>query len=312
MPQRLRILFAGSGQFGLPALEALAERHEIVHIYTQPDRPAGRGRKVAATPIATFAASRSLPLTKTNELNKEQLPPADVLVVIAFGQKISDAATRHPRLGAVNLHASLLPKYRGAAPIHHALINGETVVGNSVIRLARRIDAGAILGQSRLAVHESETTGELHDRLAQDGAPLLLRVLDDLAAAKAVETEQDHTAATFAPKLSREDARLDFTRPASEVAARINGLSPWPGCHVRLMASEAEREEITLVRACAVGSNEAAEPGNILPSGTVACAPGTALEVLEIQPRGRKRMTLTAYRNGHPWEAGMRLQSAES
>ena len=309
MPLPLRILFAGSGQFGLPALEALAQRHEIVHVYTQPDRPAGRGRKLAATPVAHFAASRGLPLTKTADFNAEALPPADALVVIAFGQKISEAAARHPRLGAMNLHASLLPRYRGAAPIHHALLNGESVVGNSVIRLARRIDSGAILGQSRLTVREAETTGELHDRLAEDGAPLLLRVLDDLNAGTAVEREQDHSAATFAPRLSREDAKLDFSRPASEVAARINGLSPWPGCHARLTAGAAPVDEMTLLRAREVADPSDGGPGDIGAAGYVACASGTSLEVLELQPRGKKPMLLDAYRNGHPWGPGMHLKS---
>lgn len=311
MPSRLRILFAGSGEFGRPALEALAARHDIVHVYTQPDRPAGRGRKLAPTPIAVFAEERGLPVTRTDNLNANPLPLADVLVVIAFGQRISEAVTRHPRLGAVNLHASLLPKYRGAAPIHHALINAESVVGNSVIRLARKMDAGAILGQSRLEVRPAETTGELHDRLAEDGAGLLLEVLEEIAAGTAIAREQDHAAATLAPRLSRADARIDFARPAAEVAARINGLSPWPGCHARLMDGGRQADEITLLRARPAALRAEGIPGELNERGEVVCSGGTAMEVLELQSRGRRRLALADYRNGHRWEAGMRLASVE-
>lgn len=312
MSAALQILFAGSGEFGLPTLDALRQRHQIVRVYTQPDRPAGRGKHLKPTAIAQFAAQSALPITKTANLSAEALPPADVLVVIAFGQKISQAAAHHGRLGAINLHASLLPKYRGAAPIHHALINGERSVGNSVIRLARKMDSGAILGQSQLQVKEAETTGELHDRLAADGPVLVLRVLDELASGKAIQHEQDHDQATAAPKLSRGDARLDFTRPAAEVAAKINALSPWPGCHVRLVEATEQRDEITLLRARPAAGAAGTAPGKIAAAGLVTCGDGSLLEVLELQPRGRRRMTLQAYRNGHPWRQGMRLEPVSS
>src|SRR5688572_19575603 len=170
----LRIIFAGSGEFGVPTLTALLDSvHEIVQVITQPDRPAGRGRALTPTRVASLASSRNLPLIKTQNVNTEQLPSADLLIVIAFGQKIAPHIVDHARLGAINLHASLLPKYRGAAPINWAMIHGETVTGNSVIRLAQKMDAGAILAQSRLDIGELETAGELHDRLAQDGATLV-------------------------------------------------------------------------------------------------------------------------------------------
>lgn len=308
MSAALQILFAGSGEFGLPTLDALRQRHEIVRVYTQPDRPAGRGKHLKATAVAEFAARRNLPLTKTDSLGSQTLAPADVLVVIAFGQKISQAVTKHPRLGAINLHASLLPKHRGAAPIHHALMNGERIVGNSVIRLARKMDAGAILGQSRLQVQDAETTGELHDRLAADGTGLVLRVLEELAAGTAIQREQDHAEAALAPKLARADAKLDFTRPAAQVAAKINALSPWPGCHVRLLEAAASREELALLRARFADGSADGTPGEITSAGHIACGDGSQLEVIELQPRGRRRMTLQAYRNGHPWREGMRLE----
>src|SRR4051812_30100083 len=192
MSTPLNIIFAGSGEFGLPTLRALRDAgHEIVQIFSQPDRPAGRGRKLTPTPIAQFAIEQNLPLIRTANINTESLPQADVMVVIAFGQKLADQVVNHPRLGSVNLHASRLPKYRGAAPINAAILAGETVAGNSIIRLAQKMDAGAVLAQSSIPIGELETAGELHDRLAQDGAPLMLSVLQSLTNGSAIETPQD-------------------------------------------------------------------------------------------------------------------------
>jgi methionyl-tRNA formyltransferase len=156
----LTISFAGSGQFGLPSLRAIQEAgHRVVQVVTQPDRPAGRGRAMTATAVADFATSRNLPVIKTPDLNLQHLPPADVMIVIAFGQKLAEQVVNHPRLGSINLHASLLPRYRGAAPINWAIINGERITGNSVIRMAQRMDAGAILAQSQVQIGEVETAG---------------------------------------------------------------------------------------------------------------------------------------------------------
>ena len=146
----LKLIFAGSGEFGLPTLKAVQTAgYEIVQVYSQPDKPAGRGRVLTPTPIAQYAAEQKLPVVCTDSLNTQTLPIADVMIVIAFGQKISDAVAHHAKYGSVNLHASLLPKYRGAAPIHWAILGGENVTGNSIIRLAQKMDAGAVLGQSQ-------------------------------------------------------------------------------------------------------------------------------------------------------------------
>ena len=305
----LRVIFASSGEFGLPTLRALLDSgHEIVRVITQPDRPAGRGRTLTPTPIGSFATSHSLPLLKTANINTEPLPPADVMVVIAFGQKIAPHVVDHPRLGSVNLHASILPKYRGAAPINWAIIRGETVTGNSVIRLAEKMDAGAVLGTSSLQIGETETAGELHDRLAQDGAPLVLRVLEQMATGTAVETPQDEAQATLAPKLSRESAKLDFTKPAMEIANQIRGMYPWPACRVRLLdAGGTEVAKLTLVWCLAMPGDVRGEPGAIWSNGGIVVGDGL-LAVGELQPEGKRPMSLAAFRNGHRWEAGMRLE----
>lgn len=308
-PHPLRIIFAGSGEFGIPTLRALLDAgHQIVQVVSQPDRPAGRGRTLTPTPIAAFSISRGLTLTRTANINAESLPPADVMVVIAFGQKIAAQVVDHPRLGSINLHASLLPKYRGAAPINWAIIRGEKQTGNSVIRLAEKMDAGAVLGQSRLEIGELATAGELHDRLAADGAPLVCAVLEGLAAGTAVETPQDHAGAIIAPKLSRESAKISFARPAVEVANQVRGMYPWPGCRVRLLdAAGAEVARFTLVRA-RPADHPAQSPGTILADRTVSAA-GKAIEIVELQPEGKRPMSLAAFRNGHRWDAGMRLEA---
>jgi len=320
MTKELKIIFAGSGEFGLPTLRALRTAgHEVVTVVSQPDRPAGRGRGLLATPVATEAISSRLPLLRTADVNRqtlggppgESLPAADVMVVIAFGQKIADPVVRHPRLGSINLHASRLPRYRGAAPINWAIINGDKTSGNSVIRLAQKMDAGAILAQSEVPIGELETAGELHDRLAVDGATLVLHLLEALATGKAVELEQDHAAATLAPKLTRESSRLDWSRPAAELACRIRGLFPWPGCRVKVCdAAGTALEELRLVRARPVASDETERwaPGEVMSDGTVATGSG-ALDIVECQPDGGRPMPLADYRRGHRWHAGLQLQS---
>lgn len=309
----LRIVFAGAGEFGLPALRRLAAGHKVVEVVTQPDRPAGRGRHMEPTAIAQAALELGLPLVRTENINVEALPDADVLVVIAFGQKVSQELAGRYRLGSVNLHSSLLPKCRGAAPINWTLIRGETVTGNSVIRLAEKMDAGAILAQSRLAVEEVETAGELHDRLAEDGGNLIETVLGQLAKGMAVETPQDPALATIAAKLGRQDTLLDFAAtPAGVLANRIRGLFPWPGCRVRTLdAAGAVQRRLTLVRARVVeGEGARWSAGELTLTGAISVGDGEyALEVLELQPEGKKPMAISAYRNGHPWLAGMRVES---
>jgi methionyl-tRNA formyltransferase len=304
----LRIIFAGSGEFGLPTLTALHAEHELVQVFSQPDRPAGRGRKLAPTPISQFALDHNLALTRTTDINQEPLPPADLMVVIAFGQKISESVANHPRLGSVNLHSSRLPKYRGAAPINWAILDGQTQTGNSIIRLAQRMDAGAILAMSTLPIGETETAGELHDRLADDGAPLMLQTIQQLASGTASETAQDESQASKASKLSRETSKIDWQKPADGIARQIRGMYPWPGCRVRLIdPSDKELARLTLVRARPTPLSSPL-PGQINENGAVAASTGS-VEILEIQPEGKRPMPLAAYRNGHPWPHGARLES---
>lgn len=307
----MNILFAGAGEFGAPTLRRLVEAGaNVVRVYTQPDRPAGRGKKLTPSPLGHVALELGVEVVRTPAINMEaDLPASDAMVVIAFGQKISPHVVNKPRFGAINLHASLLPKYRGAAPINWALIRGETTVGNSIIRLADKMDAGAVLGQSSIPVHELETAGEVHDRLAIDGAPLVERVLTELREGRAVETEQEHDKATLAPKLSREQTALDWSLPAHVLCRSILGLYPWPGCRVRLIdGQENEIARLTLVRARTIETPRSGFVGIIDEHGHVG-AGDHMIEIVSLQPEGKRPMTLKEFRNGHRWEAGMRLES---
>ncbi|HEY1921822.1 MAG TPA: methionyl-tRNA formyltransferase [Tepidisphaeraceae bacterium] len=307
----MRIIFTGSGEFGIPTLAGLLEAgQEIVAVCTQPDRPAGRGRKITPTAISQFALGRALHVIPTGDINSEKLPDADLMVVIAFGQKISSGVVDHARLGSVNLHASRLPKYRGAAPINWAILNGESETGNSIIRLAQKMDAGNILAQSSLPIGEMETAGELHDRLAKDGAGLMLRTIADLEAGKIREIVQDESRATLAGKLSRQIAAIDWTKDAVGISRKIRGMYPWPGCRVRMLdAVGDERGRMTLVRGRAIeGEGPRWHPGEIAGDGAIACGEG-AVELMEIQPDDKRAMSLSDYRRGNPWMPGMRLES---
>lgn len=304
----LDIIFIGSGGFGSPTLSALVSAgHRVVQILTQPDKPAGRGKKLTPTPIALLAEQLGQSAIRTDNINALSLPPADVMVVIAFGQKIAPLAVNHARLGAVNLHASLLPKYRGAAPIHWAIINGDEVTGNSIIRLADKMDAGAVLAQSQMPIGPTDTTADLHDRLANDGSALMLRTLNQLADGTAIETAQDPANVTIAPKLSRESAVLDFTMPAAMVARRINGLSPWPGCRVRtIYADGSAGGSLTLLRARAVAGHTSLAPGILDEQGNIATGDGS-IALFEVQPDNKRRMPFDDFRRGNRWDAGTTL-----
>jgi methionyl-tRNA formyltransferase len=306
-----KIIFAGSGEFGVPTLGRLIESGiSIVQVFSQPDRPAGRGRQLHPTAIAQLALERGLPLVRTDNINAQTLPPADLLLVIAFGQKVAPHVVDHARLGSINLHASRLPKFRGAAPVNWAIIRGETRTGNSIIRLAQRMDAGNILAQSDLEIGELETAGELHDRLAEDGANLVPRVMASMIEGTATETTQDDSQATLAPKLTRDKSRIDWVQPANEIASRIRGMYPWPGCRVRVIDPRgAEVARATLVRARALQLVHSVPPGQITTSGCIATAGDSAVQIVEILPEGKRPMPLEAYRNGHRWEAGMHLES---
>jgi methionyl-tRNA formyltransferase len=313
------IVFLGSGAFGIPSLEGLTRSaHRVVHVISQPDRPAGRGKQLTPTPVAAWAVSRSLPLTRTDDANAaevlavlRELAP-QCLVVIAFGQKLSDELLSIAPHGGINLHSSLLPKYRGAAPINWAVINNDAEAGACVIEMTAKMDAGGIFASAATPIGASETAGELHDRLAELGAPLLPRVLDQLAAGTATRLPQNPALATRAPKLSREIAWVDFAQPAAAVSARLRGMSPWPAIQVEITDAHGKPRGTAAILKCQVTASlqphAPADCGKALPDRTIACGIGS-IELLTIQPAGKKAMDAHAFANGYNIATGARLRS---
>lgn len=306
----MRLVLFGSGEFGLPTFEALAREHEIRLVVTQPDRAAGRGGKITPTAVGAWAEANlgGVEIIKAERVNEESVrerirgESASAWVVIAFGQKLGRRLVEGRF--AINLHGSLLPRWRGAAPIHHAILAGDRVSGVSVITIADRMDAGEVLGCAEMEVPACMTAGELHDALARLGPGVVLRVLRDFEAGRLSRTPQDETRVTMAPRLTRADAWVDWSQEAEACRRRINGLSPWPGVSVDLSGVR-----LRLLRAEVVAGRRDAPPGTVLDAraGHVACGGGTMLRLLEVQPAGGRAMSWEEFANGHRVEAGVLL-----
>lgn len=290
----MRIVFFGSGSFGLPTLATLAAEHDVLAVISQPDRPAGRRRVLTPTPIAEHARDHNLTILRPENVNSASsieathAMEADAWVIIAYGQKLSPAL-----LGdrfAINLHASLLPRWRGAAPIHHAVLAGDCETGVSVITLAERMDAGDVLGAVPLRIDPMDTTGELHERLAALGPALVQDVLKQYQTNTLAASPQDEQAVTLAPKISRSMARLDLSVDAISARNVINGCSPWPGVTVWI-----EGDRLRLLQGGE--SLEAAVPGRVTESGVLGCQSG-AVQLLSVQPEGGKPMPFETWARG--------------
>jgi methionyl-tRNA formyltransferase len=317
----MRILFVGSGDFGEPTLHYLAEEHEVAAVVTQPARKAGRGRRVKATPIRSRAEEHDIPVVEAPDINDPQLVAqlaalnTDLGIVIAFGQKIGPDLLDAPRGGFLNLHASLLPKYRGAAPFQWAVINGEEKSGVTVIRLTGRMDAGPVLSQRWTYIRPDETAAELHDRLSRIGPDAMRDAVDQFADRRIPDGEtQDESQATKAPKLRKEDGHIDFARPAAELAHIVCGLWSWPGATCQFEAADGSRRERVSIARARVGDPHTADraPGELDVRLFVATGDGW-LEVLEVQPSGSRLMTWQEYVNGRHVKPGDRLlKPAES
>ena len=316
----MRIVYFGSGEFGLPTLEALhaSSAYSVVAVVSQPDKPAGRKRVLTATPIAAWAASQGLAVLKSADVNTPECVAEiagfapDASVVIAFGQKLSpDLIGAMGRL-AVNVHSSLLPRFRGAAPINWAMIENEAVTGVSVIGLAQRMDAGEVYAVDQTPIDPRETAGELHDRLAQMGPGCVLKVLADLQAGTLSPLVQDEAAATRAPKFKKSDGTVGFDQPAALVRARVHGLTPWPGCRVVWESRATGRSETLLLRRVADhGGAPQTSEGVLGPDLRVACRGGW-IELLELQAPGGKILPLAEFLRGKALEPGDALRPVAS
>ena len=305
----MRIVFMGTPAFAVPSLEGLAKAgHQIAGVFSQPDKPVGRHHnKLQPTPVKERALALGVPVYQPATLRDgaalailRELDP-ELVVVAAYGRFLPDDILALPPKGCVNVHSSLLPKYRGSAPINWAILNGERVTGVTIQRMVHDMDAGDILLQRSTPIGEAEDAAALYDRLAVMGGELAVEAVAQIEAGTAIYTPQDHTQATQAPMLSKAMSPVDWTRSAQEVFNQIRGLYPWPGASTTAITGE----PIKLWGAQVVEQHTDALPGTIVAAGKqgidVACGEfNHVLRILELQPPGKKRMTAAAYLAGHP------------
>ncbi len=317
--ERLKLVFCGTPQFAVPALEALlAAGHEIVLVVSQPDRPVGREQQLAAPPVKQTALAAGLSVTQPEKIRNntefrtqlEAIAP-DAIVVVAYGRIIPPWMLALPRLGCINLHASLLPKYRGAAPIQWAIAMGDAFTGNTTMLLEEGLDTGPILLQQTHEIGPSQTSVELFEILAQAGAPLMVETLAGLASGTIGPRPQNHAFATFAPLLDREDGRMDFaSRAAHELYNRWRGFQPWPGAFTALNGKKLIVHRMAVASEPDGAHSPSKGPGCICIENYrlfVECAEDTWLELLEVHLEGKKRMTAAEFLRGNPLGANARL-----
>jgi methionyl-tRNA formyltransferase len=313
-PPPLRIVYFGTPAFAVPTLMALLKsRHKVVAVVSQPDRPKGRGHRLAATPTKELAALCGVPVLQPTKLREDTFLAtvaelrADLGVVAAYGRILPDALLAIPRLGMINVHASLLPAWRGAAPVHRAVIAGDSVTGVTIMRVVQELDAGPMLARVTVPIGPDATSPEIETILADRGAALLLDVVEQFAAGAVVETPQDHAQATFAPKILKTEGPIDWSLPAVRIHNLVRGLQPWP-----LASTTVDGARFLIHRtAVATQANEAA-PGTVVRADgdTLAVATGAGvLEILQIQPEGRRPMTVREFLSGHRVALNTRLPS---
>jgi methionyl-tRNA formyltransferase len=308
----LRVIFFGTPEFAVPTLDALLRsRHQLVGVVTQPDRPRGRGQNTSPAPVKARAVDVAVPILQPERLKDDAFLAdlaalrGDLGVVAAYGRILTDAVLATPRLGMVNVHASLLPKYRGAAPVHRAIMNGERETGVTIMRVVKALDAGPMLATSRRSIDPDETSEEVERALARDGAALLAAAVDDLAAGRAREMPQDDAAATYAHRLTKADSAIDWSWPADRIHNVVRGLHPWPHASTFLHG-----RRLILRRSSASSDPADAAPGTVLVARAddlIVAAGGGRVHLVEIQAEGKRPMTAREFLAGHRIAPGDRL-----
>ncbi|HUI51728.1 MAG TPA: methionyl-tRNA formyltransferase [Terriglobales bacterium] len=311
----MRLVFCGTPQFAVPSLKYLLVQpdFEILSVYTQPDRPRGRGQEVSFSPVKEVAVTAGIPVMQPEKVRTQEVEAhlwnleLDAIVIIAYGQIIPQRLLPIPRLGWINLHASLLPNYRGAAPIQWAIANGETVTGNTSMRIDAGMDTGELLLQEEMRIGPDETSPELAARLAKTGAPLMAETLRRLMKGDLPARPQDPTRATLAPMLKREDGRIDWSRTAQDIYNRMRGFAPWPGAYTEFRGQACHLSGKPL-------PNEKVEtaPGTLLmgkDSFRVVCGGGSVLEILSVKQEGRKQISAGEFLRGARIAASERFGS---
>lgn len=312
-----RIVFMGTPDFAVPVLETLVRSpYEVVGVVTQPDKPKGRKQVLTPPPVKDAAVRHGIPVLQPERLRQPEAVEAvlawrpDLIVTAAYGQLVPAELLRAPRYGCVNVHASLLPKYRGGAPIHWAIIRGEKETGVTLMYMTERLDAGDIIAQRVVPIYEDDTVGSLHDRLKEAGACLLEETLPALLSGTVQAVPQDDSRATYAPNIRREDERIDWHRPAVDVYNLVRGLNPWPGAYT---VFHGEQWKIWQVKPVDIRHDK--PPGTVIevtPSTAVVACGDRAVELVEVQPAGKMRMMMADYLRGRNIRPGDRFADGGS
>jgi methionyl-tRNA formyltransferase len=308
----MRVVFLGTPEFAVPTLDALASgAHQILAVYTQPDRPKGRGGQLAASPVKNAAIRLKLAVFQPERIrrpeNAETLAALcpDVIVVVGYGQIIPQSIIDIPRHGILNVHASLLPKYRGAAPIQWAVANGDTETGVTIMRIDAGLDTGDMLLKWTTPILPNETAPELSSRLAAAGASLLIEALQGIEAGTVEYTPQNGSQTSYAPILKKEDGRIDWSQEARSIYNRLRGFTPWPGAYATFRS-----RTLHVLQAAPLATAVSGAPGALYSDKRrlfVTCGGNTSLELLEVQLEGKKRMGIADFLNGHSLQPGETL-----
>jgi len=317
-PPRPRILMLGTGDFALPTfLHLVATGHDVAALVTQPDRPQGRNQELIPSRIKLAAVERGIVVAQPEDVNGDEAVAAvrdfgpDLLVTAAYGQILSPKLLKAPRFGGINLHGSILPAYRGAAPVARGIENGETEFGVTVIQMSPRIDAGGMIAVARTPVDPDETAGELEARLAEIGAPLVALAVGEVVAGTAVVLPQDRSRVTKAPKLRKDDGRIDWSRPALAVHNLVRAMQPWPVAQTQVLHDAGPPTRLIVHRTRVVADPPPADasPGTIIPiADRLIIRAGEGLvELLAVQSVGRKPVAAAEYLRGRPFRPGDRL-----
>jgi methionyl-tRNA formyltransferase len=307
-----RIVFMGTPEFAVPSLRALHEAgFTLLRVVTQPDRPCGRGRKPAPPPVKQtalalgYAVDQLLNVREAGYVRQLKALAPDFLVVVAFGQILSQALLEIPSYGPINVHASLLPKYRGPAPIQWSILRAEEETGVTTMRMDHGVDTGDILLSARTPIDPADTSATLHDRLARMGAELLIETLNGLWSGELYPHAQNHALATYAPMLKKSDGRIDWQKPAQQIDRLVRAMDPWPGAFCYLGA-----QRLKIFKTAVIAAPHRAEPGTVLPgfADELRVAAGqNQLAIVEIQGASGKRLDIKAFLHGHPIAPGTRL-----
>ena len=306
---RLRLAFMGTPAFALPALAALlAAGHDIVRVYSQPLRKSGRGQRPEPSALARYAAEKDLPLATPARLGKEEaaefaLLALDAAVVAAYGLILPRAMLMSPRLGCLNIHASLLPRWRGAAPIARTILAGDKESGVTIMAMEEGLDTGPILLQERVALAPETTAGELHDGLAELGARMIVEALGGLAAGRLTPTPQPEEGASYAPKIAKSETRLDWRRPAELLARQVRAFAPVPGAWCEILGAR-----VRVLAAEVAAGARAAAPGTIVDGRLTVATGAGSLRLLRLQREGRQAMAAAEFLRGQPVAAGTVLR----